>query len=96
MNSAFAGSSSPLWQNHSTVSETSSSLTQLEPEGTAMTMMSAQRLRAAYDGLLGLAERETQWEGDKDNANPSFSRFPPVDMILTDLDQDMQSRRRAA
>ena len=57
-----------------------------------MTKMSAQRIRAAYDGLKGLADRETLWDGDKDIAPSSLKRFPPVDSILTDLDDTSERR----
>ena len=55
-------------------------------KGTAMLKTSAERVQAAKDGLLRLAEHEMPWEGDKENASSSFTRFPPIDTLLADLD----------
>ncbi|MEL6641858.1 MAG: hypothetical protein AAFP98_11190 [Pseudomonadota bacterium] len=60
-----------------------------------MTTTSAQKVHAAYEGLLRLAEHETPWEGDKETAPSSYMRFPPVDSILSDLD-DMSDVRSLA
>ncbi len=56
-------------------------------QGTVMELTSAQRIQAAYDGLLEPADRETPWEGGAPIAPSSITRFPPIEAVAKELDR---------